>query len=256
MSKVYNLSFILDKDGYNSINLISFYKLSDLDKYINKYFKNTNDVRKRFDTEIGEMCLDNMEFIQEENRENNRNWTGSIVIIEDEVNNDDVVTSFNKMSVLYQDDNKLLPRNACIKKIKEMLCNDVVLFEIMSNKRFLLSQNEFDLLNIYRKTHNSKFKIDAIAFFIRKLKSYDDELCYRYCRYLARICKLYGDSKNIVFSKFPNEMEDIHEDEIPCYDRVYDDEYLDQLFENGDYDQLYSLYSLEEIENYSKKKRK
>mgnify|MGYP003299153873 CR=1 FL=1 len=51
-------------------------------------------------------------------------------------------------------------------------------------------------------------------------------------------------------------MEDIHEEEIPCYDRVYDDKYLDQLFENGDYGQLYSLYSLEEIENYSKKKRK
>ena len=255
---MFHLAFILDKEGYNSINLVSFDSLIKLDDFIIKRFKNSHDVRDKYNDIIGEFCLDNMEYIKEENIRNKRNWTGSIVIICEERDNRDEIESFHKISVLYQNSKKLLSRDECLKKIKKELDNSKIINEILSRKRFLLSRNEIDLLLLDKNRGDDKYKKSFIGNFMTRIKNLDDDLLYYYCRSLMNICHLTSNSIETTFGKIDNIDYDMPidttlQDKPEAYSN---DVYFNTLIEENKDEELFNFYDLDEIEKYSNRIKK
>ena len=184
----FHLAFILDEKGNNSINLITFKTLKELDNYIMKHFQSTEDVRRVFDQDISEFCLDNMDFIRKENERNNRDWLGSVVIIAERWGKTKDTRYFHKIKVLYRG-MKILGFRDSIKKIREELQDADKLSELRKEKSFLLSPNEKSLL--YRNDHSidDYYMQMALDFFVNRLKK-NDEWSYYVRRSLTNLCHL------------------------------------------------------------------
>ena len=74
------LSIVLDKEGYNRYDLYSTNTLRELDEYI-KGFSNSQEVRDKYNEEVSEFLLDNMETIMNSEHRNNRTNNGRICIV-------------------------------------------------------------------------------------------------------------------------------------------------------------------------------
>ena len=247
MTRIFHLSHLLDKDGYNRIDLISFYELSKLDEFIMERFDNTLDVRKKYEENISEFCLNNREMIQKENKKNNHNWTGSIVIICEERDKDDKVGLMYKIPVIYRKDRKLLPKEDCLKKIKDKLKNNNTMLKIYEDKKELLSQNERELILLYRKRNNIKYLKSAIGFFYNRLKRLeDDEILYFYCRALMKICELNELSIKTKFGNI-NHIGNIPVDTKIVKSTESNNTYMNDLIHDENYEELFNMYDLDEI---------
>ncbi len=252
MEKIFHLSHLLDKDGYNRIDLISFYDLIRLDEYMEKFISN-KDVRQKYDIEISEFCLLNMKKIKHDNRVNKRNWTGSIAIICEEKDNDDKTVRMYKIPIIYKNDAKLLSNRDCLRKIKEKLNDKETILDIFNNKRYMLSPNEIDLISLYLKWNNEKYLKEASLFFYRRLKELnDDNELYFYCRTLMHNFEL---NKLVVKTKFGNIGNislDIPQDTVIEKSNGYSkDDYFNKLVDDENYEELFSIYSIDEIDTNS-----
>ena len=247
---MFHLSFILDELGYNRINLVSFYELSKLDNFIIKNFRNTYDVRKKYQQDISEFCLVNRELIEEENKRNNHNWTGSIAIIAEERDKNDHVGLFHKIPIIYKNDLKLLSKDECLIKIKNKLKNPNIIKVIYQNKKIMLSQNERELYIKDSKRSDNKYLKSCIGNFYTRISHYDDELLYYYCRSLMNIFELneltiwtkFG-SINHINKNIPHDMH-LNKEKIISNSN---DIYLNRLISNNNYEELFNIYSIDEI---------
>ena len=196
MSKIYSLSFILDKNGEISEDLISSNSLEQLDLYIKENFHDTKDVRKKYDSQISEFCLTYMKKIQRENWANHNNRTGSVVILEKNVS-DGKITSIRPISVIYKGEHMISPTKA-FRKIKEKLSDDDNLKRLFNEKKYLLSKNEMDLIRLYFGSKNDKYKENAIGFLVRRIKNDTKEETYYSLRHLTHLCDLKEKDKGKV----------------------------------------------------------
>lgn len=192
-SRTYSLSFILDKDGWLKEDLIISNSLYKLDNYIKNNFNGTKDVRRIYDEKISEFCLNNMKLIQDENERNHHNATGRIVILENTYN-DGRLCDVKQIKVIYHD-NLLPSRKKCITKIRKSLNDDNKLKELYQRKNYLLSQNELELIRLYDRFHNRKYKKSVIGFLTNRIKEAGGTEAYYYCRHLTNLCDLLKEKK-------------------------------------------------------------
>lgn len=266
-SRTYNLCVALGKNSDENENLIISRSLYKLDQYISKNYRGREDVKNAFDQKIGEFCLRNMKRIQ---YENNNNRFGDIVILEKTYNEKGKIVNIEKIKLIYK--NHFLPaRRTCISKIKKILQNDKKLFELRERKYYLLSQNEIDLIDKYERRGLKKDKDAAISCFISRIKTAKSHEAYYYCRSLSNLCDLIqekvktskGCIKNISKKipdgkiKLESKPENYPSEFIDVDDILKNDEfsYLETLIDEENDEELYNLYSLEEIEKKKEGKK-
>ena len=249
MNRIFHLSFLLDRDGYNRIDLVSFYELSKLDDFIIKRFKSNSDVRRKYEHDISEFCLDNMKFIKNENKKNKRNWTGSIAIICDERYKDDKTEKLYKIPIIYQNDKKMLSKEDCLMKIKEKLKNKNIVKKIYEEKRYLLSDYEKDLLIKNYSRSDDKYLKSFIGNFYNRLKRCNsDDLLYFYCRSLMNVCNLNELIVKTQFGMIDNIDFDMKGNVTVVKSNSYsNDAYFNNLIDNENYEELFNVYSIDEI---------
>lgn len=195
LSKTYNLCIALDKECMVNEDLIVSNSLYKLDSYIKGKFYDTKDIRKEFEEEISIFALDNIERITYLNKKNKDNRMGHIVILE-KVYKDNTLLRVRPIKVIYH--GFILPkRSICLKKIKNSLMKDDKLNELYYRKRYLLSQNEIDLLGLYFRFHNEKYKKSALYFLVQRIKEETSQMAYYYCRMLTNLCDLLEEDKEI-----------------------------------------------------------
>ena len=252
MDRIFHLSFLLDKVGNKRIDLVSFYELSKLDDFIIQRFKNTKDVRRKYEQDISEFCLDNMEEIKRENEKNKRAWLGSIVIVATERDKHDNVTMMYKIPVIYQNDKKLLSKSDCLKKIKEKLNDKKVINTIFEEKPYLLSDYERHLLLRHLTRTDNTYLKSFVGNFYNRLKRSDDEILYFYCRCLMNLCGLNELTIKTKFGTVDNVSSYIPNDtKVEKLNSFSNDVYFNDLIEKENYEELYNIYTTEEIDNNS-----
>ena len=139
-----------------------------------------------------------------------------------------------------------------INQIKKSLEDDEVLKQIKNKKYNLLSLNEKKLLNIYLYDKRLiKYKKEFIKSFINRLKNMDENILKKYYSALNGIC-LNGlniqigmvfdidDNLPLKTSKLKNKPEGYSKDA-----------YFNQIIDDENYDELFNLYGLREIERDS-----
>lgn len=257
--KAFSLCIMLDEKGFISEELIGFSSLRELDDYIRHNFSSHLDVRKKFNQEISEFCLEYMDRIVSENARNKNNRTGSIIILEKDYNEKNKLVQIRRIKVIYANQ-ELLPTRGCLRRIKQVLEDDEKLERLVKEKSFLLSKNEMDLISNYFTFHNVKRKNSAIAFLTRGISEADPDVVYYYCRCLANLCDLVRDvvktsriTVRNISSDIPKETEVVRKNDLKPIKMVDEADllkmdYLNTLIKKGDDDELYNLYSLEEIE--------
>lgn len=255
--KTFNLCIALDKNSEINEDLVISNSLYKLDEYIKNNFSNHRDVRKKYDDIISEFCLTYKDRIIEENMRNKDNRTGYIVILEKDYDENNRLITVRRIKVIYQNQ-ELLSRSGCIKKIKKELNNDIKLKILRDNKAYLLSKNERDLIGLYFKYHNDKYKVNAINFLTDRIREEKSFMAYYDCRLLTNLCNLIRSKINIKKGKVTNISKEIpkkinlepskYHGEIKDEESVLQTDYFDTLIEQGNDEELYNLYSLEEIE--------
>ena len=257
IKRTFNLCITLGEDGKLNEDLIISNSLYKLDEYIKNNFNSHRDVRKKYDSLIGEFCLDNMDRIINENMRNEDNRTGNIVILEKDYNEKDELVGIKRIKVIYGN-SELLSRSGCIKKIKKELEKDNKLKKLRKDKAYLLSKNEMDLIDSYFNYHNNKRKSSAIAFLTKRIEEESSVMAYYDCRCLARLCNLVRSVvktskvtiKNIS-DGIPKRIEVVKENthtKMVDSDDLLKVDYFDTLIEQGDDEELYNLYSIDEIQ--------
>jgi len=249
----FHLSIVLDKEGYNRYDLYSTNTLRELDEYI-KSFSDSQEVRDKYNEEVSEFLLDNMETIMNSEHRNNRTNNGRICIVYEGKNN-----TLRMFSILYKNDGYLMDKEKCLSRIKTALDDDSKIREIINRKRYLLSEYEIDLISDYLMYPVSykRYKRMFINDFIRRLSKFSDDNLYMVLRSLMNICDLvYG--KNSVKTKkgvinninlyMPSETTLKRESIVSdCNDEIFM-----RLYQEGNFEELYSLYDADEIDNYLK----
>ena len=255
---LYHLVFHLDQDGYKGIILKTFNNLKEMDAYIQENFNNREDVLKEYNEEISEFCLDERKTIEYENKRNNHNRLGAITLFF-EYNH-----FYKKIPIIYKNDHKLLSDELCLKKIEESLQDDIILDKLLKTKKYLLSDNEVSLIDLYYKfPYDIQKKQDAIIFFINRLKNLNERSKYFYFRCLMNLCRLNkidlkiskGKIQNIDIN-IPNKFQIIKEQINNKIDSTSEDEFFNRLISEEDYEEIFNLYGIDIIErdtNFYKK---
>lgn len=249
----FHLSIVLDKSGKNRQDLYSCKTLKELDEYLLN-FKDSGEVREKYLDDISEFLLDNMNYVKESEKRNNRLNNGRICIVYE--GNDDQLRMF---SIIYQNGGKLMEMTRCFSKIRSELNNDEKIRELLNRKRYLLSQYEIDLISDYLMYPVSykRYKRIFINGFIARLEKLNDDNLYMYLRSIMNICGLLygkgyiktkqGDIGNVDINmpSKTNLRRDLIVDD--CHDELFM-----QLYQSGDYERLHELYDIEEIDKYIK----
>ena len=243
-----NLSIVLDRDGYERVDLHFTSTLKEMDNYLLN-FKDHEEVRSFYQNDIAEFLVDHKDYIRANEKKNKRINNGRICI-----------TFFDRKKVvrmvpiIYQKDVPLLDCNRSFKKIKESLIDDKILKELYLRKRYLLSEYEIDLLKNYflfpvsRKNYKGLF----INYFVSKIKGMDENKSYYYLRSLMNLCDL---RERFIIKTNKGVIDHIDGEELfhPCKlirDNLYedcDDYYFWRLMEEENYEELFKYYGLDEI---------
>ena len=247
----YYLMFHIDKDGKKGIVLKGSTDLSEMDNYIIHNFKNGKEVIKKFENDIGEFCLAYREEIIKENERNNHNRLGCITLFGKYTNNYGV--HIFKIPIIYSEDYRLLSDKECLKKIKEKLNDDGILKKLLKEKSYLLSHNEINLINLYFKFNNLKVKNEFTQTFLTRLKSFNDEKRYFFFRTLMNLCSLNKKEMHIKngtisnINSVPKNISLQKEERVLLVKEEIDDDYLMNLIESGNYEELNKYYDLDKI---------
>ena len=236
----YYLIFHLDKFGQNGIVLECMDDLEEMDKFIFLNFRDRQDVIRLYDSKIGEFCLDNMDYIKQENIRNNHDRLGSVSLFCKYQNNYGTFTY--KIPIIYRNDKRLLPDEQCIKEIEKSLANDDKLKKLKNEKKYLLSKNELDLINLYFNNHDERRRKEFIYYFINRLVRMNDEKKYFFFRSLMNVCNL-NKVDAIDFELFDENTQDA-ETEVESYSQ---DGHFSNLVLTKNYEELNKYYDLEKI---------
>lgn len=283
---IFYLSLLLDKDGNKRLDLVTSDRIDNLDNFIKKNFSNHQDVRRKYDQEISEYCLDNMDFIKEENTRNHRNWTGAITILfpVEEYNYQKNVyeTRYIKIPVMYKDGIELQSKDECLKIIRERLKDRTKFKELFEQRGFLLSGDEircyYQAKNYINEILNGgsekKAYDDLVDVFCKRISKMPDHISYYYFRCLMDIFELAKKTNKTrvkIKSVETDKLAKIGKREQKRLDKeAYEqsqgieimesapEEFafiLTRAIETGDYESLYNMYSLDEIERFTRGKR-
>lgn len=247
----FSLSIVIDKNGYNRQDLYKTNTLKEMDDYLLN-FKDHLEVRDKYSIDISEFLLDNMKYIRENEKKNNRENNGRICITYIGKNNE-----IRMFPIIYRNSPKLLKKDEALHKIKKVLSNnETKLKELYDRKRYLLSGYECDLIRDYLDYPVSykRFKYIFINDFISRLSNLSDDKLYMYLRSLMNLCELKSNKRIIVtkYGDINTNMESINQDGVlnkEGLDNCNDDLFI-KLYSEEDYDNLYNLYDLEEMEKY------
>jgi hypothetical protein len=295
MSRTYNLSYIVDKDGNNRIDLISFSHLEELDDFIMSNFVTTDDVRAKYKEVIDIFNQKNKAIFD---NAKNSGYRGSIVVTYQDGN------TLRRIPVMYKDGKKMKDVHECFQLFNELYNNKYIIREIKTRKSSVFSGDELSRLKKAKyyleytqwgSDDVDNFNDFAEMFYKRvvgakKEKVIEEDLdwedLYYHFRYMMdyfpftigenkehvrvtyvdvdKLSKIERDK--IYHSLYHEGKEIIKYSEIKTPDRegveVVDsapDEFkyvFYKALDTGDFDTLYNMYSLEEIEKYTKGKRK
>jgi len=219
------LSIVLDKDGFIKKDLAIFSSLLELDKYTTT-LESSVDIRKKYAKEITSFLEEKRAYLAKKDKK----YQGRICLT-----HYDKQTNLRFFPILYKKDLDLLKINTLKKLIKEKLNSDFVLGNILKIKKYLLSKNELDLLNLYFRLKDIKYKeLFVSSFYLRIIKS---ENKYLYFRSLMNVCDLFKEKEIISGIK----------------DNIADD-FLEKTIGELDYEALYHYYDLQELERISENK--
>ncbi len=127
----WNLSLALDKNAQISLDLVHM-ESKQLDEYVSSVFISSEDVRKKYATQIEKFLDQHREFIKKIEADIHRPYAGGIVITE-------------------------LKEDLSVKKIKVLYKKDIVVFEeIIKNKKFILDLENRDYINFINAYKNNK----------------------------------------------------------------------------------------------------
>lgn len=251
------LSIILDRDGNIKENLLETNSLIEMDEILYKY-KNSNEIRDKYQNIIEEFLLDNRNYIKKLNDKQiklgkkARNNNGRIGICFYGKGN---ILRF--VPIIYND-YELLKDKDCYKNIKSNLENIENLKELYLYKKYLLSNYEIDSIRYYLNNKNKKYLDSFINSFINRLKALDEEKRYYYFRSIMNICLL--SKKKFILEK--GKVDNIDFDVIGNsgsinnnnYTYNCNDDYFINLLDKGNYEDLFKYYDLDTINNYSENK--
>ena len=140
-------------------------------------------------------------------------------------------------------------------KIKKSLENDEILEQIKNNKLYLLSEYDKKLLFIYLNDKRLvKFKKEFIYNFINRIKSMDINIQTKYFKELESVCKIHDKDIPIQIGMVLDINYNMPTDTTKLQDKPVGfskDAYFNEVIEKEDYDELFNLYGLEEIETNS-----
>lgn len=252
----FHLSIVLDEFGYNRQDLYSCKTLKEMDEYLLN-FQNHLEIREKYAIDISEFLLDNMKYIKENEKKNHRVNNGFIKIIYEGKNN----TLIN-FGIIYQGNSMITEKNYCFHKIRIAFNDDLILKRLYNEKKYLLSEYEFDLLEQYFMFPVSykRYKRIFINDFLSRLEKMSDNNLYMYFRSLINLCGLY---KNKCLKTKKGKIKDI-DIFMPSETTLRrnsiingcDDELFMQLYQSGDDERLNELYDIEEIDRYIKDRNK
>ena len=145
-------------------------------------------------------------------------------------------------------------RTYYLRKIKEKLNEDDILLNLRNKKRYLFSDYEQKILNIYLKyRYDTKVKEEFIKFFIARLKDMDEEHFEYYLNELNEICcfdiqiKLKNGTVKNIDLNMPTKTTKINS-KPKSYSK---DAYFTYLLEHEDYENLFKYYDIEYIKTHS-----
>ena len=282
MKKIYNLSLTLDKDGKNRIDLASFSNLEELDDFIMSNFTTTEDVRTKYKEVIDIFFQKNADFFKKIKRK----YRGSVVITYDDGN------KVRRIPVMYKDGRRLKDLEECLNIFEESYLNKEIIREIKKYKPDIFTGEEIGRLNraryfLYYQQYSADDmkEFGAFARMFRK-RILNTETLYYHFRYMMDYFDFsIGENKtNVMVTEVKTDkLSDIEKSKI--YHSLYHGngeivkfseiktperegiEVVDnapeefkyafyKALDTGDFDILYNLYSIEEIEKYTRGKRK
>ena len=282
MKKIYNLSLTLDTDGKNRIDLASFSNLEELDDFIMSNFTNTEDVRTKYKEVIDIFFQKNADFFKKIKRK----YRGSVVITYDDGN------KVRRIPVMYKDGRRLKDLEECLNIFEESYLSKETIREIKKYKPDIFTGEEIGRLNraryfLYYQQYSADDmkEFGAFARMFRK-RILNTETLYYHFRYMMDYFDFsIGENKtNVMVTEVKTDkLSDIEKSKI--YHSLYHGngeivkfseiktperegiEVVDnapeefkyafyKALDTGDFDILYNLYSIEEIEKYTRGKRK
>lgn len=290
MSKVFNLSYVLDEKCKKRIDLVSSNRLEELDDFIMSNFTTTDDVREKYKEVIDIFCQKNKDILEKAKK---KGYRGYVVITYQDGDH------VRRIPVMYKDGKKLKNIYECIEIFNENYNKKEIIREIRNKKYDVFTGEELTQLYFARyylyylqwtKKDEDDFNKFADMFYKRiignkkgKVKEDDLDLekLYYHFRYMMdyfpfstgknkervavtgiKVDKLSEIEKAKVYHELYHGPSDIIKySEIKTPDRegveVIDSAPDDfkyafyKALDTGDFDILYNMYSLEEIERYT-----
>ena len=282
MKKIFNLSLLLDEKGLNRIDLASFSHLEELDDFIMSNFVTTEDVREKYKEAIDIFFQKNKEFLSKLKRK----YRGTIVITFEDGN------KVRKIPVMYKDGRKLKDLEECLNIFESSYTDKKIIREIKDKKPSVFTGEELDELNYARYfLYYQQYGTDdmkAFGVFARMFRKriLNTESLYYHFRYMmdyfdfsigenktnVRVTSVEADKlseieKNKIYHDLfhgngqivkYSEIKTPERENIEVIDEAPDEfKYVfNKAIETGDFETLYNMYSIEEVERYTRGKRK
>ena len=252
---MFSLAIVLDRDNQIRFDLYKCNSLKEMDEYI-RTFKDSGEVRKKYEQDISEFMLDFRKRIKRLEDKNKKHDNGSICLLYH------TNGKHYRLKTLYQNDNELLDKETCLKKIEDSLNRDFILNKIMSEKSYLISEQERMFLRGYFKLRYKNDKKNFIDNFIGRLRRSRDEYFYLTCRSLISLCNLNNNKgiSNLELKEIKalekeaslirSNQEIVRDRRNSTHDDVHD-EYFRYLIENGSEEELHNYLDVDEIDKNS-----
>lgn len=283
MSRLFNLSYIVDKEGKKRIDLIGFSNLEELDDFIMTNFTSTEDVRAKYKEAIDIFCQKNKDIFE---KSKVPGYRGSIVITYQDGN------KLRRIPVMYKDGRKIKSIPECIEIFNEHYQDKKIIRKIEKDKSSVFTGEELSQLYFARyylhykqwsKSDEEDFEKFAKMFYKRIITNNKDDnnMLYYHFRYMMDYFP-FGIGKNkehiVVTSIEADKLSQIEKNKL--YHELYHgtsdiikyseiktperegvevieeapDEFkyvFYKALDTGDFDMLYDNYSLEDIDKYT-----
>ena len=276
MKKIFNLSLLLDEKGLNRIDLASYNTLEELDDFIMNNFTTTEDVRVKYKEAIDIFFQKNKDFFKNLKKK----YRGTVVITFEDGN------KIRKIPVMYKDGRKLKDLDKCLQIFEETYTDKKIIRNIQDRKPSVFTGEELDELDYARYylhykqwSSDDKKAFDTFAKMFHK-RVLNTETLYYHFRYMmdyfdfgiglnktrvqitgVESDKLSQIERSQIYHKLYHTTEIVKYSEIKTPERE-GVEVLDtapeefkyvfyKALDTGDFDTLYNIYSIEEIEKYT-----
>lgn len=253
----YFLSIFIERFGklsYCRSNILTVRQLKELDLFT-KSFKNSTELRFFFGEEI-ELFKKRFSNELELWHQEHPNKTNNCKIYANFIAKEGSKSFLATIPIMYKD-SEIIPFDEAIEHIIYYLQDDEVLKRIWMEKKYLLLDDpdnmEYDFVNSYLNIEKDEVtKREFINHFINRIIKMEEDEKYRYFRCLLNLCRLslheiYTSKGNIkLFGAIQSGDLSLKRGNYVQFS--VNDDYLNELLMNNNYDELYNLYSIDEIE--------